>query len=241
MDSRRPTRAHAAALPHARSRRGRARHVAHGSEHGDRAVQRRWRVRPRGGGEGNALLRRADDVRAARREPTRRRARIAAALRIRVGRARCRCVARARRARRPARHRALRHDRDVHEHVEPSRRRPAPGLGRVRAARCRGPPRRQRRDLRPRTQRLALVLGAPRRHGRRVPRRMVPDRRHRRVRRRRLPQHRRAVEGPDHHGRLQRVSRERSRSCSPSTPPSQKPRSLASPQTSGGRPSSPMS
>ena len=57
-------------------------------------------------------------VRLLEAERARRRARSTPAVRIGISCVGRRCVARTRRTRRTARHRALRHDRDVHEHVE---------------------------------------------------------------------------------------------------------------------------
>ena len=91
MDSRRPTRAHAAALPHARSRRGRARHVAHGAS---MAIARSAPMACSTSGAEKATLFFGVPTMYVRLVAARaRRARIAAPLRVRVGRARCRCVA----------------------------------------------------------------------------------------------------------------------------------------------------
>ena len=88
--------------------------------------------------------------------------------------------------------RALRHDRDDHEHLEPVRRRASPGHRRVPAARRRGAPRRrrrwrQRRDPRARRECVRRLLAAGGGHRAVVHRRrLVPHRRHRRRSTRRL-------------------------------------------------------
>ena len=109
------------------------------------------------------------------------------------GRRRCppTCIERWPSAAGPAGARALRHDRDDHERLQPLRRRAAAGHGR--AARCPGSscasPAATGRDAGAGPERVRRLLGATRR---RPPsavrrRRLVPHRRPRRLRRRRLP------------------------------------------------------
>ena len=138
LDGRRPARAGPAVVPHPRPRRRAPRHAPHRSLGRPPAPFRtgrgpRRRRRPRR----HALLRSADDVRPAGRVAPPRRARPAAVVRIGLRAASAGRLRPAGRRQRAADPRALRHDRDGHERVEPLRRRAPPRHGRL------SPPRRR--------------------------------------------------------------------------------------------------
>ena len=193
-------------------------------------------------GASDALLRSADHVRAPRGQRPRRRARGAAAVRVGIGSVGRRRVARPRRTRRAARHRALRHDRDVHEHVEhlttPTGGRAPSGialpgvevrLGDNDEICVRGPNVMRSYWERPDATADAFrdgwfLTGDIGEFDADGYLSIVGK-----------------VEGPHHHRRVQRLSRGRSRSCWPSTPESQRRRSPVSRRPSGARPSSPTS
>ena len=142
-----------------------------------------------------------------------------AAVRLRLGAAAGRDPPRVRGAHRPRHPRALRHERDHHDHLQPLRRRPRRRHGR--ASRCRasscaiadaetGAACRERRDRRHRGRGPNVFAGywrMPEKTARGVPRRrLLHHRRCRRDRRRRLRLDRRPRQGPDHLRRLQRLS-----------------------------------
>ena len=206
---RRRTASHAAAVPHARTVRGRLLRARIGRVDGPsrRVLPGRRHPRPAWlhGDDG-----RADSLHEAPRPPRLHRGRHRRSAPVHVGiRADAHHDARAvRAAHRTGDPRALRDDGDVHADVQPAHGRAQARQRRPSAARGRRSPygRHPWRDRGPRAERVQRILAPSGAHGHGVHRRrVVPDRRPRALRRRRLPRDRRPIQGPSDHRWAERV------------------------------------